>query len=148
MTNERACANGTAMSRRTLLTALPATGVALALPSTGTANVTDPLVHLYQEWLNARREWEALAHLPGNKNLDDPRSLDAEAREYAAEAQMLMIKPTSLEGIAALTALAWVYVNPGCTDPEEFAERAKSYDCRTVMAIWSACTGQDGYPVI
>lgn len=148
MTNERACANGTAMSRRTLLTALPATGVALALPSTGTANVTDPLVHLYQEWLNARREWEALAHLPGNKNLDDPRSLDAEAREYAAEAQMLMIKPTSLEGIAALAAVAWFHVNPGYLDPNEFELEDQSQDCKAIVAIWQACTGWEGLPAI
>jgi tRNA-dihydrouridine synthase len=69
-----------------------------------------------------------------------------EARENRAEELMLELAPTSLKGIAALAALAWVYVNPGCTDPEEFAECAQTYDCRAVMAIWRACTGRDGYP--
>lgn len=135
------------MSRRTLLTALPASGVALALPAAAMADQPDPLVPLYREWLDARRAWRELADLPGNGNWDDPRSLAAEARENAAEEAMLTLKPTSLEGIGALAALAWVYVSPGATDPDEFADRAKSYDCRAVMALWKACTGKDGYPV-
>lgn len=147
MINERVCANGSAMSRRTLLTALPASGVALALPTAAASRETDPLVPLYQKWLEARREWRELADLPGNEDWDDPRSLAAEAREISAGEQMLRLKPTTLEGIGALAALAWVYVEPASTDPEEFAEEAKSYDCRAVMAIWNACTGLDGYPV-
>ena len=147
MTNQPASGTGPAMSRRTLLTALPATGVALALPAAAASREVDPLVPLYAEWLDARREWRELADLPGNEDWDDPRSLAAVARENSAEEQMLTIKPTSPEGIGALAALAWAYVNPGYTDPEEFAERAKSYDCRAVMAIWKACTGLNGYPV-
>ncbi|MEM1428601.1 MAG: hypothetical protein AAGG09_04000 [Pseudomonadota bacterium] len=139
--------NAIPMSRRTLLTALPATGAALALPAAAASREADPLVPLYHEWLDARREWRELADLPGNGNWDDPRSLAAEARENAAEDAMLTLKPTSLEGIGALAALAWVYVSPGTTDPYEFAERAQSYDCRAVMALWKACTGLDGYPV-
>lgn len=108
----------------------------------------DPLVALYREWLDARRKWRELSDLPGNENWDDPRSLAAEAREYAAEDQMLAVAPTSLEGIAALAALAWFYARPLCTDPEEFAERAKSQDSRALMAIWRACTGRDGYPEV
>lgn len=147
MTSEPARANDPTMSRRTLLTALPATGGALALPAFADSHVPDPLVPLYHEWLDARREWRELADLSGNGNWDDPRFLAAEARESNAEAAMLAGKPTSLEGVGALAALAWVYVNPGCTDPEQFAEQAKSYDCRAVMAIWKACTGKEGYPV-
>lgn len=54
MTKERACANGPVMSRRTLLTALPATGAALALPAAAASCEPDPLVPLYHEWLEAR----------------------------------------------------------------------------------------------
>lgn len=147
MTKERARANGPAMPRRTLLTALPTMGAALAVPQIAQATAPDPLVPLYHEWLNARREWRKLAYLPGNEDWDDPRSIAAEARERAAEEAMMTLKPTSFEGIGALAALVWDYVSPGCTDPQEFAERAKSYDCRAVMAIWKACTGKDGYPV-
>ncbi|MEQ5870029.1 hypothetical protein J4E08_08955 [Sagittula sp. NFXS13] len=147
MTKERVCANGPTMSRRALLTALPASGVALALPAVTMADRPDPLVPLYREWRDARRTWLELADLPGNGDWDDPRSLAAEARENAAEEAMLTLKPTSLEGIGALAALAWLYVSPATTNPHEFAERAKSYDCRAVMALWKACTGKDGYPV-
>ncbi|MGR3548833.1 MAG: hypothetical protein ACU0DX_17005 [Roseovarius sp.] len=44
MTKERACAKAPGLSRRTLLTALPASGVALSLPSTGHANELSDLV--------------------------------------------------------------------------------------------------------
>ena len=146
MTKERACANGSAMSRRTLLSALPVAGAAAALPFAAMAKGSDPMVPVFEEWLEARRIWRELADFPGNEDWDDPRSLAAEARENRAEELMLELAPTSLEGIAALAALAWVYVNPGCANPEEFAERAQTYDCRAVMAIWHACTGRDGYP--
>ena len=135
------------IDRRTLLTALPASGAALVLPSSGTAHSPDPVVLLYHEWLNARQEWRELAELPGNEDWDDPRSLAAEARELAAEGKMLALTPSTLEGVGALAALAWIYVSPGTTDPEKFAERAKSPDCRAVIAIWKACTGLEGYPI-
>jgi hypothetical protein len=147
MTKERAGANRQSMSRRSLLTALPASGAALALPAAGTAHVSDPVVPLYHEWLEARQEWRELAELPGNEDWDDPRSLAAQAREDAAELQMLAMKPTSLEGMAALAALAWCYAGPGCTDPDELAQRAQTGDCRAIIAIWKACTGLGGYPV-
>lgn len=137
MTNERARANGLFLLCRSDLANQP-----------GQANDSDPLVALYQEWLDARREWRALASVPGNEDWDDPISLAAKARENACESIMLRLKPTSLEGIGALAALAWVYVRPGSVNPEKFAEHAQSHDCRAVTAIWKACTGLDGYPVI
>ncbi|MCE8548312.1 hypothetical protein KBY25_21065 [Ruegeria pomeroyi] len=147
MTKNCVSANGPAMSRRAILSALPASGVALTAPQLAQAQTHDPILPLYQEWLDARGEWRELADLPGNGNWDDPRSAAAAAREDVAEQQMFTLQPTTLEGIGALAAVAWCYVKPDCTDPEEFAELAKSYDCRAVMAIWKACTGQDGYPV-
>lgn len=151
MTKSRACANAPALSRRNLMAGMTASGLAIASASDLTAatqaDQSDPLVPLYSEWLDARRTWRELADLPGNEHWDDPRSLAAEARENAAEKAMLSLNPTSLEGIAALAALAWVYVSPGVRDPEEFAERAECLECRTVMAIWKACTGKEGYPV-
>ncbi|MEY8842367.1 hypothetical protein AB9K41_25330, partial [Cribrihabitans sp. XS_ASV171] len=58
----------------------------------------------------------------------------------------LSLTPTSSEGIAALVALAWVYIGPASLNPEKFEEQAQSYDCRALTAIWRACTGKDGYP--
>ena len=137
---------GEALSRRTLLTALPVAGMAAALPLSAEAKVPDPMVAIYHEWLEARKTWRELADLPGNEYWDDPRSLAAEARELSAEGRMLELVPTSLEGIAALAALAWSDVKPGSTNPQEFTEAAQSLDCLAVMAIWRACTGLEGYP--
>lgn len=148
MTKERACANNPAMSRRTILTMLPATGAALALPATAASREVDPLVPLYHEWLDARREWRELADLPGNGNFDHPASKAAEELELALRDQILSLTPTSVEGIAALAALAWESVEPGCNDPREYERRAQSPECRAVKAIWKACTGKVGYPEI
>ena len=137
---------GEALSRRTLLTALPVAGMAAALPLSAEAKVPDPMLALYHEWLEARQTWKELAELPGNGNWDGPKFLAAEAREASAEKLMLETAPTSFEGIGALAAVAWVYVTPGVTDPQLFDEMAQSLDCRAVVAIWRACTGLDGYP--
>lgn len=136
------------MNRRAMLTAGPASIAALALPEMADAEPkTDPIVALYHEWIDARRTWRDLADLPGNERWDDPRSLEAEDRQDRAERLMLDLTPISKEGIAALSALAWFLVSPATNDPEKFAVRAQSYDCRALMAIWRACTGLDGYPV-
>ncbi len=148
MTKERVCANGPTMSRRTLMLALPTSGVTLALPAAAMADQPDPLVPLYREWLDARQIWSNLANLPGNGNSLDPESFAAEARVFAAEEAMLTIKPTSLEGLAALAALAWSYVGPCATDTDEFERQAQMYECRAIMAIWGACTGKNSWPRI
>jgi hypothetical protein len=148
MTNERASANTPVVSRRALCLAIPASTATFASARSPELLESDPLIPLYLEWLSARREWQRLSDLPGNGNWDDPRSLAAEAREMALEDQMLKLKPTTLEGVGALAALAWVYVNPGASSSHEFEEEALGHDCRTIIAIWKACTGKEGYPEI
>jgi hypothetical protein len=145
MTKDRARANRPAMSRRTLCIALPAAG--LVAPAAASPQAPDPMVILYREWLDVRRTVRDLMNLPGNEEWDDPRILAAQDREDAIEREMLETRPTSIEGIAALAALAWVYVHPGLTDPEEFVHFAQSRDCQAVIALWKACTGLDGYPM-
>ncbi len=133
-----ACGNGPRMSRRSLLAALPAAAATLA---------EDPILPVFRDWLDARRTWLALAELPGNGDWDDPRSIAAAERWDTAEARMLELGATTPEGIAALATLAWDYIRPGTFDPEEFALAARAPECRAVMAIWQACTGQVGYPL-
>lgn len=58
MTKDRACANSPSMSRRNLLTALPATGAALALPS-ATAARDDPAILEVLNELENCEVWEA-----------------------------------------------------------------------------------------
>ena len=51
MTEERACATAPALPRRTLLTALPATGLALAAPGTADPEELDSTIsRIFQEW--------------------------------------------------------------------------------------------------
>jgi hypothetical protein len=145
MTIERASANGGGLSRRALISALPVSGVALALPGGASAAASDPVLPVYREWLEARRLWWELSQLPENGNFDDPRSIAAMERETAAENLMVTLTPTSLEGVAALAAVAWVYLDPG--NVEKYDEGAQSFECSVVLAIWRACTGLDGLPI-
>lgn len=146
MTNERACANTPALTRRNLLASLPASGIALTLPHEAPADAPDPVVVAYGAWLAARREWRELSELPGNGNFDDPRSLAADERERVAMFAMLQNEPTSLEGIGALAALLWNEISHGCTDANQLKDHLNYIECLTVEAIWKACTGRDGFP--
>ena len=146
MTNKPVCGNGPATSRRALLKGLPVASAALMLPSAAPASAPDPVVAHYYDWLNARREWRALSELPGTEKLDTPETRDAGAREDRAELGMLSNAPTSPEGIAALIALAWVYLRPHPSDHTAYAELSQSPDCGPLLAIWRACTGRDGFP--
>lgn len=135
------------LSRRSLLAALPAAGALAALPAAVTASENDPVVSLYRDWLAARQEWRDLADLPGNGDWDDPRSIAAQDREIDLERRMLMERPTSLEGVGALAAVAWNYVDPGFLDPDDFREAMQNHgECRFLLAIWAACSGKEGYP--
>lgn len=136
-------------SRRALLKGLPAAaGAAMLAPGALEAAEPDPVVVFYHEWLDARREWRALAELPENANFDSPEMLAAQDREFRAQDDMCTHRATSREGIAALVALAWVYTGPSSTDPEIYEEEASSVESRALRAAWKACTGQEGYPVI
>ena len=146
MTKERPRANASALSRRTLLAALPASGALMATTANATEHPLDPIVPIYHEWINARREHAELLELPGNEDWDDPRTSAAERRIYENEYQMLTLQPTSKEGIAALAALAWDYCGPTSIVPEERAKQSLSSEARAIKAIWKACTGLDGYP--
>lgn len=148
MTNERACANTPVVSRRKLLSVLPASALALGAPQNVEAETADPVVPLYHAWLEARREWRELAELPENGNFDDPRSLAAEKREHSLLFEMLDLTPTSTAGVAALAAVAWDYAGSGMISAEDLEQRVQEPECRAIMAIWKACTGKDGHPVI
>lgn len=147
MPKQPVCGNTPALSRRNVITGLAALPATSALPFPAQAAHFDPVVQHYHEWLDARRDWRAREKLPDNRNHDTPEMLEAEARETEAENQMLQLTPTTLEGIAAMVSLAWCYQGPCTTDPEMYANEASSVDCQAMMAIWRACTGQDGYPV-
>lgn len=134
------------MKRRSFLSLAPSSGVALAFPAVTQAAQPDPMVKLYHEWLDARREWRELAELPGNGSYDHPESVAAEAREKEAAEAMMLLMPTSLEGMSALAALVWECVEPGVLDPVEYDRLAQLPECRVVKAIWKACTGKEGYP--
>ena len=79
MTKERVCANTHAVSRRSILSAVPAMAVA------GTMDVkahdADPVVEVYRDWAARRTDWTRLADLPGHENWDTPEyntAFDAE----------------------------------------------------------------------
>lgn len=132
-------------SRRSLLTALPMVGmVGIAQSET-----SDPVFQLYLEWLSARRGWELLSGTPGHESGETPEMLALEDRFIKIERVMITERPNSTAGIAGMAALAWSFITPGLTDPIEMQEAvSNSVECRAILAIWTACTGKEGYPEI
>lgn len=111
-----------------------------------TTTTPDPLLDAYHAWLEAREDWFVAIRKPGAGNFDTPECLEAEARQRAAESEMLRITPSSPEGIAALVSLIWLYAGPDSTDPEDLAEDLQNQEVRALMRIWRACTGRSGFP--
>lgn len=132
----------TRLSRRSLLAALPVAGAGLALPTVAPAAAPDPVVIHYRDWMAANRDLQAMSHAEDG----DPLWEDAFARNCRAEEEMLKHVPTSLDGIAALTAVLWDSVGPRELPPEVFNREAENWDCLFIRGIWKACTGKDGYP--
>ena len=110
MSKERASANTPALSRRSLLTALPLSGAGLALSNVAQAEQPeDPILPLYRDWLTARLAWENLTDFEQDKTAKGQAHWDA---IYTASGQMENLTPTSFEGMAALIHVLWFLEGP------------------------------------
>lgn len=137
------------VSRRNLLTALPATALTVGMAGIAQSDPLDPVVPLYREWLAARQGWRELSDVPEHGFLDSPEMIEIEERWIQIEKVMVTERPTSKDGIAAMSALLWSFLTPGITDPDMMEDAvSRSIECRAVLAIWTACTGKEGYPEI
>lgn len=146
MPKERVCANGRALSRRSLMTGLPLAGALASIPSTG-ATSTDPVIPHYRDWCRANSEWLRLSYLPGNEDWEWPESLAAEAREEAALRSILAHTPTTLEGIAACTHAAWSFIGPASAPwSPDFQDELELPQLQLLAAIWRAAGGEGQYP--
>lgn len=108
----------------------------------------DPIIPLYQEWCDARREWLAIADEPGNGDWQHPDSKAAEARWDAAFDEMLKLTPASLPGIAAFAHVLWSLVGPSSAeDTPNYEEECKLPECILLAAIWRGAGGSAPHPM-
>lgn len=135
------------IDRRTLLTALPASTLALA--TAVSSSPSDPILKHYDEWLSAKNEWERLSNIPGNEDWEWPESIEAEKRADAALDAIIELTPSSLEGIAAMTHILWYLegpvMRPGTPDHDEELTWKGN---RAMLAIWRAASGKAGTPPV
>ncbi|SMO34718.1 hypothetical protein SAMN06265173_101186 [Thalassovita litoralis] len=142
MTNERPRNTASPLSRRTLLTALPASGVALAFPVS--AEPVDPIMPLYHEWHHASAEWLRLADFD---DWDGEPMQSLWDRKDAALERMLEIVPASTAGIAALAHVLWAEAGPVLRpDHEEYQSQCETIPNKLIGAIWKAASGKTGVP--
>ncbi|RYH02747.1 hypothetical protein EU805_09075 [Salipiger sp. IMCC34102] len=135
------------LTRRAVLTALPVSGIALATPFPIQAQVLDPVVPLYHQWLAARAEWYELAKLPSNADFDDPRSLEAAAREDAAFNAAAELTPCSSDGMAALAHMVWESFGPtAIVNSPDYQRQCDFPDIKMIAALWRAASGKPGRP--
>lgn len=152
MTKDRVCANDTALSRRSLLAALPAAGVALASPalavgSSLSAEAEDPVLPIYRKWCAARAEWLELSELEGNGDFEHPQSLAAEKIENDAFFAMVEMSPTSLEGVAAMAHVFWEVYGPCMPDDApDYVSATEEPENKLIAAIWRCASGENGLP--
>ncbi|TCP39799.1 hypothetical protein [Rhodovulum marinum] len=148
MTNDRARANDLALpvTRRTALASTAAAGAALWAGASASAP-EDPILPLYRQWVQARKDWHKYADLPGNEHWNMPESIEAADREDRAFYAMLELTPCSMEGIAALAHVLWDLDGPSVV-PEhpEYAEQCERTENKLVRAIWRSASGETGLP--
>lgn len=91
MTNERVCANTPALSRRTLLAALPASILvpvsAASLPGTASVEDDTPILRVFREW-RAYFEW---AEGPATDGIDDDAFNEVCAKRREIEERMFAL---------------------------------------------------------
>lgn len=135
------------IDRRTLLTALPAS--TLALTTVASSAPVDPVVTLYREWLAARAEWVALSNIPGNEDFDWPESLAAEDRSHELMLQLVELTPTTIEGMAGLAHILW-YIGGPVFSPhtEDYEEEIQEPTKKAMLAIWRAASGKHEAPPV
>ena len=92
------------LTRRATCAAIPAFLACPALALDQAKRAPDPFLAAFEDWRDATIEWERLAALPGNEELDTPACLSAESRGWDAYRRMGAATPNSREGLAAL---AW-----------------------------------------
>ncbi|ARE38324.1 hypothetical protein RGUI_0183 [Rhodovulum sp. P5] len=150
MPKDRVCATDTALpvTRRAALTGAAALAASLPPASSVMAGASeDPILPLYREWVQARKDWYALADLPGNEDWDSPETIEAQDREDRAFWALCDLTPCSMEGVAALAHVLWVLDGPSVvpTHPE-YADQCAWPENRLLAAIWRAGSGQTGLP--
>lgn len=140
--------------RRQFLAAAPACAVgalasgAIVAGEASAAEVIDPIVPLFHEWVAARREWYRYADVPGNGNFDMPESLAAQEREDAAFWAMNDMTPSSLAGVAALATVLWDLIGPPVDEShDEFGVFADFPENKLIRAIYRAGSGESGLPL-
>ncbi|MBI6628318.1 hypothetical protein [Pontibaca salina] len=136
------------MKRRDFMKAAPAALAVSTLPAATLAHEeADPILPLYRQWVDARKEWYLYADLPGNGDWDMPESMAAQAKEDDAFWAMIEMTPTSTEGIAALSHVLWDLEGPSVVpEHKEYAERANEPHRKLMRAIWRAASGQNSLP--
>ncbi len=107
----------------------------------------DPVMPLYRQWDDARKDWHRWADFPGNGNWDMPESKAAESRQAAAFKEMIEMTPTSMAGIAALAHVLWDTDGPSVVpECEGYQAQADTPGCKLMLAIWRAASGEQGPP--
>jgi hypothetical protein len=95
----------------TAATALPATGIgpALALQSTGAGEV-DPLVAMFDRWLDARREWSRLAEI--HSDWDTPEMLTMGDIQSAMFHDIIETTAETFHGLHCQIIILWEEFGP------------------------------------
>lgn len=146
MPKERVCANGRALSRRSLLAAMPAAGASFAFTASAEAS-TDPILPFYHQWREAWADWNRLANIPGNEDWEWPESLAAEERAEDALRKMAALTPTTREGIAACAHAVWHLIGPDSASwAPDFQRELELPEFKLLASIWRAADGAGLYP--
>lgn len=135
-------------TRRNMLKALPlAAGIPLIPEVAQAAFNEDPIIPLYQQWVQARKEWYVLSELPEHEDWNTPEICALQDLEDKAFWAMIDMTPSSMEGIAALVHVLWDLEGPAALPEfENYPEQANEPKCKLMRGLWRASVGRDELP--
>ena len=130
-------------TRRNMLKALPlAAGIPLIPEVAQGALREDPIMPLYRQWVQARKEWFRLSELPENADSDSAEMVAAEEVEEQAFWAISRMKPVSMKGMAAVMHLLWDLDGPyAIFDSEKYESQLDEPSNRLMLALWQSMTG-------
>jgi hypothetical protein len=131
------------VNRRSLLAGAVAAGVSAPLAVSLAAEVEDPVLPLFRQWVAARIDW--YKHVDGD--WDEPEALAAEHRETETYRAIVDTVPTTSAGIAALVCVLWDVIGPSyLIGSEDYLDELQKGEIKLLRSIWCAASGHDGLP--
>jgi hypothetical protein len=107
--------------------------------------MSDPFLPIYRELLTVEQLWSSF---PPDLSREEEQALnDANMERWrVAMRKAYSVRPTTQEGLAALTHIMWMEAGPREADSSLSDQQVARLEDRLMAHVWQTITGLDGLP--